>query len=1577
MTCPRCGKELTARQVDEQFDGVCPRCVFKAVVGEDADMAAQTTMLLAPPEGVGRPSGTEFGNYVILGVLGTGGMGIVYRARQKGLERNVALKILPAGKDAPEDLVDRFFREARAAATLKHPNIVPIIEVSNHEGTYFYSMELVEGRTLSNVMKESEVASRELVEILVKVARGVHYAHERNVIHRDLKPSNIMVDPTGEPKILDFGIAKTLGTRSKATETGSAMGTPPYMSPEQVEGAKDIDARGDVYSLGAVLYEILTGRVPYEGVTAMEIFRKLATEEVRPPSNLNPGIDRDLEVICLKALEKRREDRYDSAEALAADLERYLAGEPIMARPLSWSRKAGRFARKRKAWGAIAASLAVMALIVAYTSAPRPNVINPDTPGVDGGKDPEVKRVIERARRTIESVRFGTTPPERLERTVKLDSAIAEVNGMLGAWPGNGELYYWRGRLKEAANRFKEATEDYHLAVERDGTLADARYRRNVCACKVGSVTDTFEGVLEIREENFKTSREDLEALKDLDIAREQVILLEALANHATALKELQEMSSEVDENESVEKQEEESMRVVASLYRPLFDAAEASLRINPTFYDGMVVKFNAERIGEGLSYSLDTELVENIISQQPNDLMGYAARFSTRDNDSGESLSNLAHMIEIDPGNSTLATQYAMWFVNLGLPEIGLNILDEAIRIDPGRISLHGLKVQLMIASASRGGGPVPLKYWWAIKQVLDTALGLPPVATTIPAKGFLAGIHESQCRVLRAYIRHVHLHDEDGARKDFAIYKELMGNKYPAFEQLGFEDLEMLGSVIVDGVKKVCLPEGPGEEIVRKACIDHARFLCRRIELGAEEERYYSLSYLLIRWAVGTGYVLTEEDKTLFQNLQVVTVITVNPPRKPRQEPVMESSPRESGPHILWLNRDKIAQELYKGGDDGEGIDDILAGKVPVLHEFGTPSLPEGTRKHLKALLEDELEQRVVSESRGEHFYEELYSLNYAYQVLGGEKLGPDPVDPGLVRTVLEGLQYNRFSTSRVRGGNSLDLWTKALRMASYDSSLDGRKVKAMLSGYLKNPGDGFGVDRFLVDKVEDLLEGNAWVEEKYRATRDSALKINRPAALLFSQLAGDGARFFDPQLAALDRLPGQEPGTMPGIFTQTGWDGFMNSRITEECQAHVERLALMGYSGRSREDFESVMLSLYVADLKLYWDRFLESIQLKPFGFVSVVKAREFLAQLTNTRKSPLFLLFKRAWVRRVVTIDGVRWNEARTDDGMVDYVAAWWSKTNDAYKPIRNWLGTFRNEHGSSFVRMVSKGGAEIAELEKTFKTAQASLDDADIKVDESLRFIIDDLLVQPIHYTFDLLKQMAGKEMARLWSERVFLPFKGEMKGKYPFTRKLDNADVGAADFADMFGKGGSGFIRVMEYIDILAEVRLLGKPILVPTANYREAKKKALEFSKLLAAGQDGKERISISFRVHFYRANASSILFVVGEHVYQGLTTGTTPELTWTQGMKLGLSAVPTMSGQTKVFFPRAGWGDRMNSPWAFFRFLEGNNQYVSSAKGKFEVVYDLSPKDKLRIGIIASKNVNCLTLDFFTFDCPRKAVE
>ncbi|MBI3082473.1 MAG: protein kinase, partial [Gemmatimonadetes bacterium] len=189
------------------------------------------------------PIGGEFGNYHILGVLGSGGMGVVYKARQKGLERVVALKVLPAGDQTPGEIVERFFREARAAAKLCHPNIVPVYEVSSQEGSYFYSMELVEGRTLSEHLKGKPLGAREAVEILEKVARAIQYAHENGVIHRDLKPQNVMVDARGKPRVLDFGIAKTLGTKSGLTDTGSAMGTPPYMSPEQAAGSKSVDAR--------------------------------------------------------------------------------------------------------------------------------------------------------------------------------------------------------------------------------------------------------------------------------------------------------------------------------------------------------------------------------------------------------------------------------------------------------------------------------------------------------------------------------------------------------------------------------------------------------------------------------------------------------------------------------------------------------------------------------------------------------------------------------------------------------------------------------------------------------------------------------------------------------------------------------------------------------------------------------------------------------------------------------------------------------------------------------------------------------------------------------------------------------------------------------------------------------------------------------------------------------------------------------------------------------------------------------------------------------------------------------------
>jgi WD40 repeat protein/predicted Ser/Thr protein kinase len=304
--------------------------------------------------------------------LARGGMGIVYQARQVSLNRPVALKMIAAGQLATPSLVQRFRLEAEAAARLNHPNIVPIYEVGEHQGQHFYSMKLVEGGTLQKcevreAKDESRVnfAPRTSALILLKVARAVHYAHQRGVLHRDLKPTNILLDAQGEPHVIDFGLAKLAEEDSSLTQTSATLGTPAYMAPEQAAGhAKQITTAADVYGLGAILYELLTGRPPFQAATALETMRCVVEDEPASPRSLNPQIDSDLETICLKCLSKEPSARCGSAEALADELDRWLAGQPILARPAGAAERLARWCRRKPALATALGAAAILLLTV-------------------------------------------------------------------------------------------------------------------------------------------------------------------------------------------------------------------------------------------------------------------------------------------------------------------------------------------------------------------------------------------------------------------------------------------------------------------------------------------------------------------------------------------------------------------------------------------------------------------------------------------------------------------------------------------------------------------------------------------------------------------------------------------------------------------------------------------------------------------------------------------------------------------------------------------------------------------------------------------------------------------------------------------------------------------------------------------------------------------------------------------------------------------------------------------------------------------------------------------------------------
>ena len=281
----------------------------------------------------GTPLPAAFGDYQLLEEIGRGGMGVVYRAIQRSLGRTVAIKMLLRRDLAtPADLA-RFRSEAEAAARLDHPAIVSIFEVGECDGHPFYSMRFVEGTTLAKRLLAGPLPAREGARLLARVAEAVEAAHARGILHRDLKPSNILIDAAGAPHVSDFGLAKQLEGDGSVTHTGAILGTPCYMSPEQAAGSRgDVGPTSDVWSLGAILYQMLTGRPPFQANSAMDTLLAVLESEPPLPRSIDPRVDRDLELIALKSLQKPQDLRYRSAAELAADLRRFVAGEPVAAR---------------------------------------------------------------------------------------------------------------------------------------------------------------------------------------------------------------------------------------------------------------------------------------------------------------------------------------------------------------------------------------------------------------------------------------------------------------------------------------------------------------------------------------------------------------------------------------------------------------------------------------------------------------------------------------------------------------------------------------------------------------------------------------------------------------------------------------------------------------------------------------------------------------------------------------------------------------------------------------------------------------------------------------------------------------------------------------------------------------------------------------------------------------------------------------------------------------------------------------------------------------------------------------------
>ena len=471
-TCSVCGTTLPP----DAPAGNCPNCLLRLLLPKsDADAENAAPFL------------RHFGDYELLREIARGGMGVVYEARQLSLNRTVALKMILAGHLATPAQVARFRAEAEAAARLEHPHIVPIYEIGEHDGQHFFTMKLVDGRSLAEVSSEFRVSGFEsgravsnselktrntkLAVLMSKLARAVHYAHQRGIIHRDLKPTNVLIDAAGEPLVTDFGLAKVLDADAGLTQSLAVLGTPNYMAPEQAAGqTAQLTTAADVYGLGAILYELLTGQPPFAAATPLETMRKVIDEEPVAPSALvsrksqianRP--DRDLETICLKCLEKEPSRRYASAEALAEDLERWRRDEPILARPSSTIERAVKWTRRHKTLSAAAAIIAMLTL--GFMA----KIIS---------SEQKASATLRELRQTIPLLRGET---DRLIREQKFEAALEKIRYIQSLAPEVAEHHLLAGNMNQSLLRFADARDAYATALRCDPKQAEARTNLFFC----------------------------------------------------------------------------------------------------------------------------------------------------------------------------------------------------------------------------------------------------------------------------------------------------------------------------------------------------------------------------------------------------------------------------------------------------------------------------------------------------------------------------------------------------------------------------------------------------------------------------------------------------------------------------------------------------------------------------------------------------------------------------------------------------------------------------------------------------------------------------------------------------------------------------------------------------------------------------------------------------------------------------------------------------------------------------------------------------------------------------------------
>ena len=430
------------------------------------------------------PTPEKVGKYDILGRAGAGGMGVVYKARDRELDRIVALKVMIAGEHATAETIQRFQREAKSAARLGHPNIVHVYDVGvDSTGLYYFAMEYIDGSGLDKLIKDQGFEPRAAARICQQLASALQYAHEQGIIHRDLKPANGMVERGGTPRLTDFGLAKSMADEQSLTRPGEIMGTACYMPPEQACGMAGVDQRSDIYSLGAVLYEMLTRRPPFVGETVVAILRRVEEEDPEPPTRLIENLPRDLETICLKAMAKEKERRYATAAEMASDLQRFAEGQPIAAQRSSIFYRSTKWARRNPAAvTAMAMTVLGVALFAFLLSRPGPTP-PPRPPPIDPGPDKHaMQKAAEPFYRQADSevgkARRFRRAEDRANRQEVYRKAQALLDRAIEAFSEYSDAYFLRGMIELALNQHVRAMDDFDKALQYDPSIADAYYER-------------------------------------------------------------------------------------------------------------------------------------------------------------------------------------------------------------------------------------------------------------------------------------------------------------------------------------------------------------------------------------------------------------------------------------------------------------------------------------------------------------------------------------------------------------------------------------------------------------------------------------------------------------------------------------------------------------------------------------------------------------------------------------------------------------------------------------------------------------------------------------------------------------------------------------------------------------------------------------------------------------------------------------------------------------------------------------------------------------------------------------------